>query len=106
MHFFNRGDEPDYGYVPRLDTPENNGVTASDAQVLCTVSYLLHLRYANEPLLQGVAAPKRRSIPVKDPTWEDMLIAYATVPGYVANRNINRGTWFVESICQVDWSTH
>jgi hypothetical protein len=25
----------------------------------------------------------------KDPSWEDMLIAYATVPGYVANRYDN-----------------
>ena len=32
-----------------------------------------------------------------------MLIAYATVPGYVANRNLYRGTWFVESICHVSW---
>ena len=30
-----------------------------------------------------------------------MLIAYATVPGYVANRDIYRGSWFVESICKV-----
>ena len=50
--------------------------------------------------MQGVV-PKKLSVVHKDPTWEDMLIAYATVPGYVANRNIYRGTWFVESICQV-----
>jgi len=30
-----------------------------------------------------------------------MLIAYATVPGFVANRNIFRGTWFVETVCDV-----
>jgi len=37
----------------------------------------------------------------KDLSWEDMLIAYATLPGYVANRNHYRGTWFVESLCKV-----
>ena len=30
-----------------------------------------------------------------------MLIAYATIPGYVANRDIFRGSWFVEAICKV-----
>ena len=35
------------------------------------------------------------------PTVEDMLIAYATIPGYVANRDNMRGTWFIESICKV-----
>ena len=37
----------------------------------------------------------------KVPTVEDMLIAYATIPGYVANRDNMRGTWFIESICKV-----
>jgi len=40
-------------------------------------------------------------VPRRTPTWTDMLIAYATVPGYVANRDIYRGSWFVESICKV-----
>jgi len=37
----------------------------------------------------------------KEPSWEDILIAYATLPGYVANRDHHRGTWFIESICKV-----
>jgi len=37
----------------------------------------------------------------RQPTWTDMLIAYATIPGYVANRDIFRGSWFVEAICKV-----
>ena len=28
-----RGDEPDYGFVPRLDTPVDDGSTATDAKV-------------------------------------------------------------------------
>lgn len=70
----------DYGYVPRFDTPENTIMDATDA-----VGF----------------TPRRLSKVSKDPVWEDILIAYATVPGFVANRNINRGTWFIESICQV-----
>ena len=34
-------------------------------------------------------------------SWEDMLIAYSTLPGYVSNRDHYRGTWFIESICKV-----
>ena len=37
----------------------------------------------------------------KDPTWEDMVILYATVPGFVANRNLYRGTWLIECLCYV-----
>ena len=38
---------------------------------------------------------------IQDLTWEDMLIAYSTLPGYVSNRDHYRGTWFIESICKV-----
>ena len=38
---------------------------------------------------------------VQDLTWEDMLIAYSTLPGYVSYRDVFRGTWFIESICKV-----
>jgi len=37
----------------------------------------------------------------KDVTWEDMLIANSTLPGYVSYRDIYRGTWFIECICEV-----
>jgi len=44
-------------------------------------------------------------VPRRHATWGDMLIAYATVPGYVANRDVYRGSWFVEAICKV-FATH
>ena len=53
-----RGDEPDFG------TFRTTGTTSTDA-----------------------APMQNRSQPIsKDPTFEDMLIANATVAGYVANR--------------------
>jgi hypothetical protein len=58
-----RGDEADYGYIPQLEKGSLSGSTAVDA-----IGF-------------SVMPPVER-----DPTWEDMLIAYATVPGYVANR--------------------
>ena len=35
------------------------------------------------------------------PTWEDMIIAYSTIPGYASLRDHDRGTWFVQSLCEV-----
>jgi len=34
-------------------------------------------------------------------TWEDILIAFATLPGYISNRDHFRGTWFIESLSKV-----
>merc|ERR1712179_19268 len=39
--------------------------------------------------------------PIKDPAWEDKLIAYATLPGFVSYRDIVSGTWFIQCLCQV-----
>ena len=39
------------------------------------------------------------------PTWEDMIIAYSTIPGYASLRDHDRGTWFVQSLCEV-FMTH
>jgi caspase-like apoptosis-related cysteine protease len=38
---------------------------------------------------------------LKDPGWEDMLIAYSTLPGFVSYRDVVRGTWFIDCLCQV-----
>eukprot|EP00118_Oscarella_pearsei_P025070 m.307436 g.307436 ORF g.307436 m.307436 type:complete len:457 (+) comp42287_c0_seq1:41-1411(+) len=35
------------------------------------------------------------------PVEADMLIAYATVPGYVSWRNSARGSWFVQALCDI-----
>lgn len=47
----------------------------------------------------GFNIPRRAE--VRSPSVEDMLIAWSTIPGYVANRNTVRGSWFVECICKV-----
>merc|ERR1711892_1608452 len=52
------------------------------------------------PLLAKTGAEPPGS-PLKDPAWEDMLIAHATLPGFVSYRDINKGTWFIESLCKV-----
>ena len=35
------------------------------------------------------------------PVEADMLIAYATVPGYVSWRNSERGSWFIQALVKV-----
>jgi hypothetical protein len=35
------------------------------------------------------------------PTWEDMIIAYSTIPGYASLRDHDKGTWFVQSLVEV-----
>ncbi|XP_071840142.1 caspase-3-like isoform X1 [Apostichopus japonicus] len=37
----------------------------------------------------------------KVPSMSDMLIAYATVPGYVSWRNSERGSWFIQALTEV-----
>ena len=35
------------------------------------------------------------------PTWEDMIIAYSTIPGYASMRDHQMGTWFIQSMVEV-----
>ena len=37
----------------------------------------------------------------KSVSTEDMVIAFATVPGYAACRDANRGAWYIQSLCEV-----
>jgi len=79
-----RGDEAEYGVLPKISFPENR--SDSDAR--------------------AVAVPKPpEGTPLehqyKELSWEDMVVAYATLPGYVANRDKYRGTWFIECLCSV-----
>jgi len=57
-----------------------------------------------EEMDAAIIAPEQiqKSLPeYKDPVWEDFLIAYSTLPGYVSQRDIYRGTWFIESLVDV-----
>lgn len=75
-----RGDETDYGVMPRITFSEDR--TASDARKVIPAAVEMGHVY-------------------KEVSWEDMIIAYATLPGYVANRDRYRGTWFIECLCSV-----
>lgn len=75
-----RGDDRDYGTLKAVDCVDS--VRTRDPQGSS--------RTRGRPLSEHI----------KDLTWEDMLIAYSTLPGYVSNRDHFRGTWFIESICK------
>ena len=59
--------------------------------------YLINKRTENDAIRFNM--PRRTD--TRSPTVEDMLIAWSTIPGYVANRNTVRGSWFVECITKV-----
>ena len=76
-----RGEDIDFGTIPRLETQES---------MSCSVDAS---GFVNNGVMRQTVA--------KDPTWEDMVILFATIPGYVANRNLYRGTWLIECLCYV-----
>jgi len=80
-----RGDETDYGTFPERTLAD--GHEALDAKRVDDLEFTAQVGGG----MRGY----------KDPSWEDMLIAYATLPGYVANRDLYRGTWFVEALVQI-----
>lgn len=75
-----RGDDVDYGTIPELER--------TDSQV-CIDQH------------DAKSFSKPVTTIAKDPSWEDMVILFATVPGFVANRNLYRGTWLIECLCFV-----
>ena len=44
----------------------------------------------------GASAPKTRTVQI--PIVKDIIIMNATVPGFVANRNTVKGSWFVQCL--------
>lgn len=55
----------------------------------------------------GSDTDKMESAPINNrlgsarPTWEDMIIAYSSLPGYASVRDHEKGTWFIQSLVEV-----
>ena len=71
-----RGTKEDYGVRRKICSGPSSGPTESD-----------NFQVPN---------PMKRV-----PTYGDTLIAYGTVPGYVANRDTTNGTWYIQCLCKV-----
>ena len=80
-----RGDDQDFGVMPKLNLTEDN--TEADARAIAF----------NKPPGAGKIVPDG----FREVSWEDMIVAYSTLPGYVANRDKYRGTWYIECLCKV-----
>lgn len=92
---FDRGiestDATGAGYVEEQAPPRPTENSALDAEAL-----------AKSMLEMELEAPDAfASTRNKVPTMSDMLIAYATVPGYVSWRNSERGSWFIQALSEV-----
>ena len=76
-----RGDEEDHGVM------SNNNRGSFQSPV--------------ESEVRPLTPATRQSIGSKDASWEDILVAYATIPGMVAYRNNMTGSWFIKCLCKV-----
>lgn len=77
-----RGDQPDRG-TDQLDGPP--------------ITVKSHGKSAKRKLLDSNNNEGRNKLPTKS----DCLVAYATVPGYAAMRNTERGSWFIQAFIQI-----
>ena len=37
----------------------------------------------------------------REAAWKDMIVAFSTVRGYVSWRHSERGSWYIETLCEV-----
>jgi len=87
-----RGDRPDQG----VDTSEPSTAPPSPEKTLSQSK-----KRRAEGLDAIACTPDPSDIARARPTWEDMIIAYSTIPGYASLRDHDKGTWFVQSLVEV-----
>ena len=98
-----RGDEPDFGVVSIPKFMDSDTIDETDAQRITSNPrfQLTYFQFYPTYYLATLLSRDAMFQNIREPTWEDILVAYATIPGFVANRNRYRGTWFIELICKV-----
>ena len=89
-----RGDRPDAGVD---NTEETDGA--------CSPSKHVTKKRRNESLDAIANHADAGDVSKARPTWEDMIIAYSTIPGYASLRDHDKGTWFIQSLVEV-FMTH
>ena len=52
-------------------------------------------------LLRTPQASLVQDLVVAEAAWKDMIVAFSTVRGYVSWRHSERGSWYIETLCQV-----
>ena len=92
-----RGDRPDAG-VEGSDDLQTEGAAASPSKHVSK-------KRKNESVDAVSQASDASDVSRARPTWEDMIIAYSTIPGYASLRDHDKGTWFIQSLVEV-FMTH
>eukprot|EP00092_Neocalanus_flemingeri_P020369 GFUD01022067.1.p1 GENE.GFUD01022067.1~~GFUD01022067.1.p1 ORF type:complete len:449 (-),score=114.34 GFUD01022067.1:342-1688(-) len=87
-----RGDIPDQG----VDSREVTSVQPSPDK-----TFAIAKKRRAEVLDAAAFIPDAGDLARARPTWEDMIIAYSTIPGYASMRDPDKGTWFVQSLVEV-----
>ena len=113
-------DEADMAAVVVMSHGKEGAVCCSDGQLLETEWIMKQFNNSGCPSLRGkpkffmfqscrgdeedggVSATASDSLEMRDVSWEDIIIAYSTIRGYVASRDSRHGSWFVQSFgeCQ------
>ncbi|XP_061711802.1 caspase Dronc-like isoform X2 [Cydia pomonella] len=54
------------------------------------------------PYGDGGPAPRRQpAARRRDRVYSDILIAHSTLPGFVSHRDMDKGSWFIQALCEV-----
>lgn len=61
-----------------------------------TTSEILHELYQGEDEIDSGSNPFAMV-----PAEADFLLAYSTVPGFVSWRNSEKGSWFIQALCEI-----
>ena len=87
-------------FVNGFSTILENGFHESSTVLLSTLCSNPFL-FNNSLFLCYGTVHRLKSCFLRSPIEADFLVAYATVPGYVSWRNSARGSWFIQSICEI-----
>jgi len=106
-----RGNDRDFGTTEAVDRVQPNRHHSEGSPVVRRVNRRMAGRDMAGPFEGagdtetadnlGTVLPPRDDLNWQRPTWEDMVIAYSTLPGFTSNRDHELGTWFIQSLVEV-----
>ncbi len=80
----------------KVDHGASKDVVDSGEVTIKSTSDILHDLYEGEDETDAGENPSA-SLPAE----ADFLLAYSTVPGFVSWRNSEKGSWFVQALCEI-----
>jgi len=88
--------------VPRRSLSGENMADLQSGPSQSSPDRQVPLRPSNNvfPPTKNINSNKGLSLP-RSPSFEDMIVSFATIPGFVAYRNNVKGSWFIQCVCKV-----